>query len=149
MAIETVDVSKNTSMNLTTTRTPTAELGKDDFLKLLTVQLQNQDPMNPMEDMDFIGQMSSFSSLEQMLNMNKSIDTMVSKMSAQTHTQAMMYLGTTVTVQNAEMEEAVTGTVDMVGFKDGVPFLKVGENAYNLEDVQLVSPTIYQAPQTT
>lgn len=55
MAIETVNVSTMTNMNLNTTRKPSSELGKDDFLKLLTVQLQNQDPMNPMEDMDFIG----------------------------------------------------------------------------------------------
>ncbi len=143
MAIETVDVSNMTNMNLQTNRTPSSELGKDDFLKLLTVQLQNQDPMNPMEDMDFIGQMSSFSSLEQMLNMNKSLELLVKNNSANEHTQAMMYLGTTVTVQSPDMEEAVVGTVDMVGFKDGVPFLKVGDVAYDLKDVQLVSPTIY------
>lgn len=145
MAIE-IDVSNKTNMNLQTTRKPSSELGKDDFLKLLTVQLQNQDPMNPMEDMDFIGQMLSFSSLEQMLNMNKSLELLVSNNSANAHTQAMMYLGTTVTLQNADMQEAVTGTVDMVGFKDGVPFLKVGDVAYDLKDVKLVSPTIYNVP---
>ncbi|MGE8204078.1 flagellar hook assembly protein FlgD [Heyndrickxia sp. NPDC080065] len=52
-------------------------LGKDDFLKILMVQLQNQDPLNPMQDKDFIAQMATFSSLEQMTNMNKSIGNLV------------------------------------------------------------------------
>ncbi|MBS4217747.1 flagellar hook assembly protein FlgD [Bacillus sp. FJAT-49711] len=52
-------------------------LGKDDFLKLLMVQLQNQDPMNPMQDKEFIAQMATFSSLEQMTNMSKSIEKLV------------------------------------------------------------------------
>ena len=48
-----------------------AELGKDQFLKLFVAQLQHQDPMNPMQDQDFMGQMASFSTLEQVTNMAK------------------------------------------------------------------------------
>lgn len=144
MAIETVNVPEG-GMKLTTTRTPKSELGKDDFLKLLTQQLKNQDPMNPMDDMQFISQMSEFSSLEQMVNMNKSLENFMKTFSTNSQTQAMMFLGTTVTAQSPEMEEPLTGVVDMVGFKDGKPFLKIGDIAVNLEDVQLASPTLYQA----
>jgi flagellar basal-body rod modification protein FlgD len=53
-------------------------LGKDEFLKILLAQLSNQDPLNPMKDQDFIAQMATFSSLEQMVNMNESMSKLYS-----------------------------------------------------------------------
>ncbi len=46
-------------------------MGKDEFLKILVTQLQNQDPLNPMDDKEFIAQMAQFTSLEQMQNVAK------------------------------------------------------------------------------
>ncbi|MEW6050482.1 MAG: flagellar hook capping FlgD N-terminal domain-containing protein [Candidatus Zixiibacteriota bacterium] len=50
-------------------------LGKDDFLQLLVTKLQNQDPLQPMQDEDFIAQLAQFSSLEQMNNIAEGIST--------------------------------------------------------------------------
>lgn len=49
-------------------------MGKDEFMKLLTFQLQNQDPMNPMDQSKFTGELAQFSQLEQLTNLNKKFD---------------------------------------------------------------------------
>jgi flagellar basal-body rod modification protein FlgD len=58
----------STTPTATPPTNPLGALGKDDFLRLLVTQLQHQDPMNPMDDKDFMGQMAQFSTLEQTTN---------------------------------------------------------------------------------
>ncbi|HEY8462555.1 MAG TPA: flagellar hook capping FlgD N-terminal domain-containing protein [Bacillota bacterium] len=66
-------ISSATGQTTTTTQTVGNNLGKDDFLKLLIVQLQNQDPLNPKEDTEFIAQMAQFTSLEQLQNLTEAM----------------------------------------------------------------------------
>jgi flagellar basal-body rod modification protein FlgD len=48
-------------------------VNKTDFLRLLVAQLQNQDPMNPMDNQQFVSQLATFSSLEQLISINQGI----------------------------------------------------------------------------
>ena len=57
-----------------TGRQPQSELDRSAFLNLLITQLRHQDPLNPMEDRDFIAQMAQFSALEQMIQLNATFE---------------------------------------------------------------------------
>ncbi|OLS37478.1 flagellar hook assembly protein FlgD [Alkalihalophilus pseudofirmus] len=89
--------SSNTGQNM---------LGKDDFLKLLITQLQNQDPTNPMDDREFIAQMAQFSSLEQMTNINNTIQKFVDVQTSQSLVQFSELIGKEVKwVQEVDVDE--------------------------------------------
>jgi flagellar basal-body rod modification protein FlgD len=49
---------------------PGGEMGKDQFMQLLVVQMQNQDPLDPVDNKELIAQLAQFSALEQMQNLN-------------------------------------------------------------------------------
>lgn len=72
---------------------PKNSLGKDAFLLLLVTQLQNQDPLKPMDDKEFTAQLAQFSSLEEMKNISKSIDGLVASQSSMTKTDAVGFIG--------------------------------------------------------
>jgi flagellar basal-body rod modification protein FlgD len=116
-------------------KTGSSNLGKDDFLKILVAQLANQDPLKPMEDREFISQMANFSSLEQMVNMNQTLNSWVSH---QNNGQLLQYselIGKQVTwTESSENgEETQTGTVAKIHFEQG-------ETMIELEDGTKVTP---------
>ena len=53
------------------------EMGKDDFMKLMSAQLKYQDPISPMKNEEMAAQLAQFSGLEQMMNVNGSINPIV------------------------------------------------------------------------
>ncbi|OGQ92818.1 MAG: hypothetical protein A2284_03200 [Deltaproteobacteria bacterium RIFOXYA12_FULL_61_11] len=59
-----------------------ADMGREEFLTLLVKQLEYQDPMNPMDNAEFTQQLAQFSSLEQLFNINKTLDSMHAEDSA-------------------------------------------------------------------
>lgn len=126
----TNDYYLNTSKYKYTTESDNSTLGKDAFLQILITQLQNQDPTNPMDDREFIAQMAQFSSLEQMQNMTKAMESLLE---SQLQTQLISY--TTFVGKEVKWHEVTeeldkegkpivnegTGTIVEVKFKDGAP----------------------------
>jgi flagellar basal-body rod modification protein FlgD len=71
------------------------------FLTLLTTQLQNQDPLDPLDTNQFTQQLVDFASVEQQVNMNSNLQTLISLQQTNEATSAMQYLGSNVTVSGS------------------------------------------------
>ncbi|MGM8214472.1 flagellar hook assembly protein FlgD [Bacillaceae bacterium W0354] len=92
-------------------------LDKDAFLKILMTQLQNQDPLSPMEDKDFIAQMASFTQLEQMTNMSTNFEKLLKQSSLTNFLQYSNLIGKEVTYfayENGEYVGEVNAKVQSV-----------------------------------
>jgi flagellar basal-body rod modification protein FlgD len=103
-------------------------LNQDDFLKLLTIQLQNQDPLKPMEDAQFMGTMAQFASLEQTRELTKTLGDFTK---SQILNSAQIYLGRQVTLDVLDQSgNLVAGTVSAVKVVGGVPQITIGGKDY-------------------
>jgi len=72
------------------------EMDRDTFLKLLTTQLANQDPTAPMDNQEFVAQLAQFTSLEQMVNMNGTMQSMVMGVASMNNATMASLVGTDV-----------------------------------------------------
>lgn len=105
-----------------------AELGKDEFMKILVTQLRFQDPLRPMDDREFISQMAQFSALEQMQNLNREFS----------NVKAMSMLGNIVTAQidgEGPEPEILKGLVESVEFENGRTHVVVDGRHIAAEDI--------------
>jgi flagellar basal-body rod modification protein FlgD len=78
----------------------------DTFLRLLTQQLQNQDPLNPMDSQEFVTQLVQFSSVEQQIAQTRSLDALLAMQSASAVMSAASYVGREVTLATDTAELA-------------------------------------------
>ena len=85
-------------------------MGMEDFLRLLSTQIANQDPMEPMKDTEFIAQMASISSVEQMQQFATSFKDFTT---SHREIAAQAYLGKQVTAQDGE-SAPITGIAQAV-----------------------------------
>lgn len=76
------------------------ELGQEDFLTMLVAQLQNQDPLNPMEGTDFTAQLAQFNSLEQLMAVNDNLKALQTSQNSIYQSQAVTYIDKTVSAHD-------------------------------------------------
>lgn len=106
-----------------------AEMGRDQFLKILLTQLQTQDPTSPVEDKEFIAQMAQFSSLEQMTNVATEFRRLNQAMISG---QALGVLGRNVEL--ATDDGPVAGRVDAVS-QGSNPTIRVDGREYRFDQI--------------
>ena len=107
----------------------------EDFLQLLTSQISNQDPLEPMKDTEFISQMANIASLEQMQQFSKGFESF-----ANSHKDmvAQAYLGRVVEIESGG--EQLSGTVHSVErTDDGKISVLVNDKAYDPNHIVKVS----------
>ncbi|MFO7748843.1 MAG: FlgD immunoglobulin-like domain containing protein [Desulfobacteraceae bacterium] len=105
-------------------------LGRENFLTMLVAQLENQDPLNPMEGSDFSAQLAQFSSLEQLMNLNETMENMATAFTNSSEADVTNLVG-----------KEVTGEVDAIEVADGQSF----GGAYTITEPGDVMVEIYDA----
>lgn len=134
MASVTDGVIENKSITSTKVSTKgTTSLGKDAFLQLLVAQMQYQDPLEPSSDTEWISQLATFSSLEEMQNMSSTLAS----------SQAFSMVGKTVsiTTENGSKE----GVVDFVTKSGNKTYVSVDGEKYEVDKVEAVLGEDYLA----
>lgn len=96
---------------------PHNQMGKDEFLKLLTFQLQHQDPMNPMDQSKMTGELAQFSQLEQLSNLNKKFDEQGKTKSIEDKFYAASFVGKKVVTTGSSINIKNSGDPGDVLFK--------------------------------
>ena len=107
------------------------KLGKDSFLKLLCAQMENQDPMQPQSNTEWVSQLATYSTLEQMQNLNATIS----------NSQAYGLIGQEVVLAAKDAsgkDTTVSGKVDFVSVKGNKSYLSIEGNLYPASDLQSV-----------
>lgn len=116
-------------------------MGKDEFLNLLVVQLKNQNPLQPMEDKEFISQMAQFTSLETTQSMNKTI-----KVNSAYNMVNKIAKGVYEDESTGNYSE-ITGVVEKVRIQNESVYLTLDGKEVKYDNVKEVTDTISPVEQ--
>ena len=83
--------------------TKSNELGKDSFLTLMLAQLENQDPLNPMDSTEFTAQLAQYTSLEQLYNVNQNLENIKGSQDQSTRFQALDIMGKEILMEGSRL----------------------------------------------
>ena len=126
-----------TNLNQQTSRN-SQTLMKDDFLKLLIVQLKNQDPLSPVDDSQFLAQMAQFSALEQMTNIAESVQELNHNLTWLS-SQSLLTQGAAMIGKEAkgldDQGNEVSGLITSVRWHGYTLQVQIGENLLKLENL--------------
>jgi flagellar basal-body rod modification protein FlgD len=112
--------------NILTEKTVT----QDDFLKLLITQLQNQDPLHPMENQEFAAQLATFNSLGQLISMNEKLGSLQNAQSLAGQFNAASLIGKEITT-NGNTVSLQNGTPTEIAYQLGSSAARVVINIQN------------------
>lgn len=129
-----------TSQTSATSTTHKTSMDQSDFLTLLVAQLENQDPLSPMDDKDMTSQLAQFSSLEQLTNINTGIKSLVDAQSSGSMLNAVAFIGKGVKADGYSLSKS-GGDVSTVYYSLGETVTEMQVNIY-AEDGSLVRTDI-------
>ena len=117
------------------------KLGQEDFLKLMTTQLQNQDPFAPMENGEFIAQMAQFSTVTGITSMDESLKNVAAKLGETRIATAANMLGHSVLVPGkiarADDDGSVNGVIDLPSASTNVNVVFKSQNGEIIDTINL------------
>lgn len=114
-----------------TTNAGSTTLGQADFLKLMTAQLNNQDPFDPVDNTQMVAQMAQFSSLAGITEMSTTLKAIAEKLGAAPASEAMGYIGRTVLTEGevafARTSGGIAGAIELDGTADVTVTIESGD----------------------
>ena len=117
------------------------QLGQEDFLKLMTTQLQNQDPFAPMENGEFIAQMAQFSTVTGITSMDESLKNLAAKLGETRIATAANMLGHSVLVPGkiarADDDGSINGVIDLPSAATNVNVVFKSQSGEILDTINL------------